>query len=89
MFSDSFWEMVIAGSLGGLAGSLIDSLLGATIQRIFYSNARQKETEKRYEKDGTPNRPIRGWAWMTNDMVNLFSSIVGGMTAVYLSTLLT
>jgi uncharacterized protein (TIGR00297 family) len=78
----------VAGSIGGLIGSLVDSLLGATVQRIYYSDARQKETEKRYEKDGTPNRSLRGWAWMNNDMVNLLASIVGGFTAVFLHSFL-
>ncbi len=74
----------MAGAIGGLIGSLTDSLLGATVQRIYYSDARQKETEKRYENDGTPNRTLRGWAWMNNDMVNLLASIVGGLIAVFL-----
>ena len=72
----------LGGALGGLAGSLVDSLLGATVQQIYYSDARQKETEKKVELDGTPNRPLRGWSWMNNDMVNLISSLVGGFIAV-------
>lgn len=72
----------LGGALGGLAGSLVDSLLGATVQQIYYSDTRQKETEKKVELDGTPNRPLRGWSWMNNDMVNLISSLVGGFVAV-------
>lgn len=68
-----------AGAIGGLAGSLMDSLLGATVQQIYYSEARQKETEKKVEADGTPNQPLRGWSWMNNDIVNFLSSLVGGM----------
>lgn len=72
----------LGGALGGLAGSLVDSLLGATVQQIYYSDVRQKETEKKVELDGTPNRPLRGWSWMNNDMVNLISSLVGGFVAM-------
>lgn len=70
-----------AGALGGLAGSLFDSLLGATVQQIYYSDVRQKVTEKKIDPDGTPNKPLRGWSWMNNDMVNLISSLVGGFIA--------
>jgi uncharacterized protein (TIGR00297 family) len=77
----SLFIMSAAGAAGGLAGSLVDSLLGATVQQIYYSDARQKETEKKLELGGTPNRPLRGWSWMNNDIVNLISSMVGGFIA--------
>jgi uncharacterized protein (TIGR00297 family) len=74
--------MLITGALSGLTGSLVDSLLGATVQQIYFSEDRQKETEKKFERDGTANEPLRGWSWMNNDLVNLLASLVGGFIAV-------
>ena len=65
--------------LGGLAGALIDSLLGATVQAIYYSATRDKDTEKRIDPDGTANELVRGWLWMNNDAVNLISSLAGAL----------
>lgn len=67
--------------LGGLAGSLFDSLLGATVQAIYYSPRRGKETEKKIDPDGTPNEHQRGWPWLTNDWVNAISSLAGAAVA--------
>ncbi len=75
---------LLVGALGGLAGALFDSFLGATVQAIYYSEARQKETEQAVERDGTPNRLLRGWRWMDNDIVNFLSSLVGAAVAAAL-----
>jgi uncharacterized protein (TIGR00297 family) len=69
-----------AALAGGLAGSLADSLLGATVQAIYRSP--NGETERRATHDGTPNPPLRGWRWMNNDLVNLLSSVAGGLVAM-------
>jgi uncharacterized protein (TIGR00297 family) len=69
-----------ASLVGGLAGSLADSLLGATVQAIYQSPS--GETERRLGQTGTPNTALRGWRWMNNDMVNLLSSVVGGLVGV-------
>lgn len=75
------FALIPVSLLAGLIGSLFDSLLGATVQVIYYSPVRQKETEKRIDADGTPNVWLRGWRWLGNDQVNLFSSLVGAAVA--------
>ncbi len=76
------WQpwLLPAALMGGLAGSLADSLLGATAQAIYQSPS--GETERGLAHDGTPNPALRGWRWMNNDLVNLLSSVVGGLVAV-------
>ena len=74
--------------MGGLAGSLFDSLLGATVQQIYYCDVCQKDTERRVHKCGNETRPLRGWRWLNNDLVNLWSSIAGGLVALAVWSLL-
>ncbi len=69
--------LVAATAVGGLGGSFFDSLLGATVQAIYYTRRRSKETERPIEPDGTPNQLLRGWRWLNNDWVNFLSSLVG------------
>lgn len=82
------WRAVLAGAIGGLVGSLVDSLLGATVQQIYYCDTCEKDTERKIHKCGTATRPLRGWSWMNNDLVNLISSIAGGVVAVLIGVLL-
>ena len=77
-----------AGGIGGISGSLVDSLLGATVQAIYYTDRREKETEKPVDPDGTPNTLVRGWRWLNNDWVNFISSAVGALLAAGLSVVL-
>lgn len=75
------WWLLPAGLLGGLGGAVIDSLMGATVQAI-YRYPSGKETERSVGRDGTPNTFLRGWRWLNNDLVNLISSLTGGIIAI-------
>ena len=85
----SVWGILAAVSLGGLFGALFDSLLGATLQAIYFCPQCTKETE-RYPVHvcGTRTEPWRGWPWLNNDWVNLFCSTAGALIAAGIYLLL-
>jgi uncharacterized protein (TIGR00297 family) len=70
-----------AALLGGIGGSLADSLLGATAQAI-YRTPGGGETERPTRHDGMPNPLLRGLRWMNNDLVNFLSSLAGAVLAL-------
>jgi uncharacterized protein (TIGR00297 family) len=80
--------LALIGAVSGASGSLLDSLMGATIQQIYYCDTCRKETERKVHRCGTTTRPLRGWSWMNNDLVNLISSLGGGVVAALLAGLL-
>jgi uncharacterized protein (TIGR00297 family) len=73
--------LLLAATVGGLAGSLFDSLLGATVQAIYRCDACGKETERKVHGCGTQTRLLRGWRWLDNDLVNFIASAVGALVA--------
>jgi len=73
--------IIVVAGFGGLAGALFDSLLGATVQAIYYCDQCAKETE-RTTCCATATRSLRGLAWLNNDWVNFISSAAGALAAV-------
>lgn len=79
--------LALVAAVGGFAGALIDSLLGATLQVMYRCAGCGKLTERR-EHCGQPTRRARGLAWLNNDLVNAISSLAGALLAIALWLLL-
>ncbi len=66
---------------GGVVGALADSLLGATVQARRWCDACGVATERVRHDCGSSTRAAGGVSGLDNDMVNLFSGILGGAAA--------
>jgi uncharacterized protein (TIGR00297 family) len=81
MGSIAFWLIVLTG----FYGSLVDSLLGATLQGIYYCESCQKETEKHpLHSCGTQTKLISGYNWLNNDWVNTFCTLSAAILTGFL-----
>jgi uncharacterized protein (TIGR00297 family) len=68
-----FWAALI----GGMLGSLIDSLLGATAQARFWCASCDMATERRVHSCGTVTTHRGGLRWLNNDGVNALATAAG------------
>ncbi|MEO8970696.1 MAG: DUF92 domain-containing protein [Ktedonobacteraceae bacterium] len=75
-------SLPLIGLLSGLFGSLADSLMGATIQAMYYCPTCKKETERRVHTCGTPTLPLRGIPWFDNDVVNFLATLFGALVGM-------
>jgi uncharacterized protein (TIGR00297 family) len=78
---------IFIGLVAGVAGSLADSLLGASLQAVYRCPVCHRNVEHS-EHCGKPGQLIRGLKRMNNDVVNFIASLVGGMVGVMFYALL-
>src|SRR5205085_12683644 len=77
--------VALAALAGGVAGSTIDSVLGATLQTRRWCDRCERETERVVHDCGAPTRRSRGLAWLSNDAVNILCSAVAGLLALMIT----
>jgi uncharacterized protein (TIGR00297 family) len=97
IFPGGFLRLAAVITAGGFIGSLLDSLMGATLQAQYASEAGNRAesigpavmlTERSRGDDGTPRRLVRGLPFVNNDVVNFASCAVVTLAAVLLAPLL-
>lgn len=78
--------VLIAVTVCGTLGSVLDSVIGASLQAVYRTDDGEV-TEQAY-RDGRPNSLVRGVRGITNDVVNLTATfgaaIVGGLAGAVL-----
>ena len=72
----------------GIAGSLGDSVLGATLQSKRWCEQCRTWTERRVHTCHYRTQHASGLRWMNNDTVNLFATAIGAAVA-FLTTVAT
>ena len=65
----------------GFVGSIIDSILGASVQAQYYCESSNIITEKREYKN-KPNKLIKGLFFVNNDVVNLTSNLLSTLVVL-------
>lgn len=90
VFSDKFQLQsavyLLIPMLAGIFDSLVDSLLGATIQGVFRCKICSKLTEKRIHHSQETER-VKGFASINNDHVNFLSGLSAVLFSIVLSCL--
>lgn len=75
--------LLMLGALGGTAGSLADSALGATLQQMFRCRICGRDVEQP-RHCGAPAERLRGVPGLGNDAVNVLGTAIGGAAALLL-----
>jgi uncharacterized protein (TIGR00297 family) len=83
LLSQVSWQAAMAIAIGGVAGSLVDSLLGATVQCLYWCPGEKLETEQHpLHRCGAASVYLRGWRWLDNDWVNAACAAFGSLVSI-------
>ena len=75
-------------TIGGMVGSLVDSVLGATLQASYFCPQCDLQTEKTPRHScGTETTYLRGISWLNNDWVNAACTLSAGIIGMLLAFL--
>lgn len=77
-----FANTLYAVTAGGFAGSVVDSLIGATLQAQFRCSKCNQITERSIHC-GVDAWPLSGLVWIGNDLVNLACTFVGASVSLF------
>lgn len=80
-------QVIVLGAIAGLFGSLLDSLLGATLQATWFDTSAKKICEERIHSAGAAVH-ICGVDVLTNEQVNAVSVLVTTVVSGYLAQLI-
>lgn len=76
-------RLLLPITLGGTAAAAIDSLLGASVQAVYFCPACGQETEAHPRHScGWRTEFQRGWRWLGNDQINLLAGGFGALVSV-------
>jgi uncharacterized protein (TIGR00297 family) len=75
-------RLALMAFVGGVVGSLTDSLIGGTIQARRWCDACGVSTERAVHGCGRTTRHAGGVRWMDNDWVNVVSGTTGALAAL-------
>lgn len=77
---------ILVGTMG-FAGCIMDSVLGAGVQGIYY-DPKLKQFSEDKENNGRKLELSRGIRWVDNDVVNLMSNVFSGVFALGMAALI-
>ncbi|MGC9359338.1 MAG: DUF92 domain-containing protein [Anaerolineae bacterium] len=82
---DTQWGLLpLICAFAGLIGTMADSVLGSIAQAMYYCPRCDRATDRPRHHCGSDTQKVRGWRGLTNPMVDLIASMIGGAVALVL-----